>query len=279
MSELREPDFALERDLFVRVSDKSTEHDSLDGLTLRANVLLFSYNRPKMLREAIESVLAQDYGNFDLYIVDDGSDLFDPYDIADEFRDERIVLAVAPQIPMEERVKRSRLGANANVVIMQLLEQEPVYYLCDDDLMAPKWLSRSIRAFQSDPLMHVVQGESWYFEDGHLDEAAYGMPTDGYKAMPTMFWGTGSFGHRTLCCKKEGIWWSDNTYGHSQDTNFIMDFWKLHADYGYIPTPAVYRREHENTLSNKLGRKTDGKYEIGYIPPPATKEMFEHLEN
>lgn len=278
MSDLREPDFELERDLFVRVSDKSTEKDSIEGLTLTANILLFSYNRPKMLREAIESVLAQDYGNFNLYIVDDGSDLFDPQDVQAEYADERIICALASQIPLDERVKKSRLGENANAVIKMVPENEPVYYLCDDDLMGAKWLSRSIRAFQQDPLMHVVQGDSWYFDDGHLDEAQYGLPTDGYKAMPTMFWGTGSFGHRALCSKQEGVWWSDNTFGHSQDTNFIMDLWNTHQDYGYIPTPAVYRREHENTLSNKLGRKTDGKYEIGYIPPPATKEMFESLE-
>jgi glycosyltransferase involved in cell wall biosynthesis len=282
VSDLREPNFELENDLFVRVTEQSTEKDTTEGLNLRANVLIFSYNRPKMLREAIESVLSQDYGNFDLYIVDDGSDIFDPLDLVNEYTDERILIAQAPKIPIEERIKQSRLGRNANAVIETLPDIEPVYYLCDDDLMGPLWLSRSIRAFQSSEDVHVVQGESWYFNDGEdwRTESQYGMPTDGYKAMPTMYWGTGSFAHRALCSKQEGIWWADNTFGHSQDTNFIMDFWNSHSDYGWIPTPALYRREHENTLSAKLGRKDEnGKYEIGFIPPPATKEMFEHLEN
>lgn len=248
---------------------------------MRANVLVFSYNRPRMLREAIESVLSQDYPNFDLYVVDDGSDVFDVWDLLEEYDDDRILLAQAPPISIEERLQRSRLGANANAVITQLLDNEVVYYLCDDDLMAPKWLSRSIRTFQMMPEVHVIQGESWYFQDGQdpLTEAVYGMPTENYTDMPTMYWSTGSFAHKVHCVTKEGIFWTDNSHLHSQDTNFINDIWKAHPNYGMIQSPAIYRREHDKTLSTKLGRKNEsGKYQAGYIPPPATAEMLRNLE-
>jgi cellulose synthase/poly-beta-1,6-N-acetylglucosamine synthase-like glycosyltransferase len=279
---LREPNFDNEMDMFVLAHNETKEQDRLDGLELKANVLIFSYNRPKLLREAIDSVLAQDYRNFDLYIVDDGSDNFDPEDLQKEYDDSRIVVAQAPQITMEERLKRSRLGANANSVIEQIPDEEPIYYLCDDDLMGRFWLSRSIRAFQATPETHMIQGESWYFNDGDdpWTQAKYGMPIDGYQAVPTMFWSTGSFAHRALCSKQEGIWWTDNTLLHSQDTNFIMDFWVTHPTYAVVQAPAVYRREHEHTLSAKLGRKNDqGKYEVGFRPGAVTKEMLNDLDN
>jgi len=281
MDDIREPDFHMEEDMFVLVTDQKNSVDSINGLTLKANILIFSYNRPNMLKEAISSVLYQDYGKFDLYVVDDGSDNFDIKALLDDFSDNRILLAQASQISMAERLRRSRLGENANAVISQIPDNEPVYYLCDDDLMAPLWLSRSITAFQAYPEIHVVQGESWYFQDGQNPEteAIYGMPVDKYNGMPTMYWSTGSFAHKALCCKQEGLWWSDNTFLHSQDTNFIMDFWKSHSNYSVVPTKAVYRREHENTLSAKLGRKDEfGRYQIGFIPPPATKEMLEKME-
>lgn len=278
----REPEFNSEHNLIVAATNETGVVDSTEGLTLKAAILIFSYNRPKMLTEAIESVINQDYEKFDIYVVDDGSDIFDPWhDVIRNFDDERILLARASKIPVEERMKQSRLGRNANSVIKTLPDQDIVYYLCDDDLMAQKWLSRSIRTFQMMPEVHVVQGEAWYFQDGEdpLKDAIYGMPADGYSDMPTMFWSTGSFAHKALCSNREGLWWMDNSYLHSQDTNFINDLWSLHPNYGMVSTPAVYRREHSKTLSAKLGRKNElGRYQSGYIPPPATKEMLEDLE-
>lgn len=279
---IREPNFELEEDMFVFVTDQKQAQDSTTGLVLRANVLIFSYNRPRMLKEAIESVLNQSYGNFDLYIVDDGSDKFDPNEILEYYADSRILLAQAPKISMEERMRASRLGSNANAVIEQIPNNEPVYYLCDDDIMAPLWLARSTKAFEEFPDTHVVQGESWYFHDGQnpYTDSIYGLEVDKASPVPTMYWSTGSFAHKALCCKEEGLWWSDNTYLHSQDTNFIMDFWNSHSNYGVVPTPAVYRREHKNTLSAKLGRKDEkGKYQVGYVPPPATQQMLEEMED
>lgn len=279
-SEIVEPDFSSEEDLLVMARDVGKFADSIDGLTLKANILLFSYNRPKMIREAIQSVLDQSYGNFDLFIVDDGSD-FDLIDLVDDYADQRILTAIAPKISTDQRVNSSRLGSNANAVIETIPDEEPVYYLCDDDIMGPNWLSRSIRTFQMMPEIHVVTGEAWSFNDGedYLTEATYGMQVDKQPNILTTYWSTGSFGHRALCCKREGLWWTDNRHLHSQDTNFIMGIWKTHSDYGAIATPALFRREHENTLSAKLGRKNeDGKYEIGFLPPPATKEMLEKME-
>jgi len=276
---IEEPKFDMQKDLIMMTKDERQFKEEPVTPSFKANVLILSYNRPKMLRQAIESVLDQQYGDLDIYIVDDGSD-FDVWGLIKEFEDSRLLLAQAPKISVEERVKVSRLGRNLNSVIETLDNDDVVFYLCDDDIMAPNWILRAMIGFINYPAIHVVAGESWYFDDGQdwRTEARYGLSTYEASGIPTAYWSTGSFGHRVKCCKEEGVWWKDNHYLHSQDANFILDLWNLHSDYLYIPSPSVYRREHPKTLSAKLGRKDEeGRYKPGYIPPPARREHIEGM--
>lgn len=265
----------MEQDLIVMVKDEKSFKDGPIETDLTASVILLSYNRPRMLREAIDSVVSQSYPKLDLYVCDDGSD-FDVWETISSYEDERILLYQAPRIKTDQRIKHSRIAENIGNILKEIDDQGVVFYLCDDDLMAPEWISRSMRGYATYPDNHVVAGESWYFNEGEsLADAKYGMDMYESSGIPTAYWSTGSFSHRMICYREEGLRWKDNIHGHSQDTNFIMDLWKLHSDYIYIPVPALYRREHDNTLSAKLGRKgPDGKYTPGYIPPPATEEMI-----
>lgn len=275
--EIEQPEFDNERELIIMVQDGVVYKDAVrDGP--KACVLILSYNRPRMLGEAIESVLSQRYRNMDVFVVDDGSD-FDVWGLIESFRDERLLLAAAPKITIEERMAVSRVGANINAVLSQISSDSVVYYLCDDDIMAPDWIPRSMTGFINYDA-HVVAGEPWYFNDGEdwSTSAKYGMPRREVSGgIPTAYWATGSFAHLARCFHSEGLRWKDNTYLHSQDTNFINDLWDLHSDYLYIKVPAVYRREHPNMLSAKLGRKEDGLYKPGFVPPPAKREHIEGL--
>ena len=274
-----EPNFDMEQDLFVMVKDeKRFNDDEVNPSLLKANILILSYNRPRMLQEAIESILGQEYYNFELMVIDDGSD-FDVWGTIDSFRDKRLTLVQAPQITIEERLQKSRIAENMNQVISNIPDEQMIFYLCDDDIFAPRWLIRAMLGATSYPDMHIVQGEAWYFNDGEdwRTEAIYGMP-DGYQqqaGIPTMYWSTGSFAHRALCWKQEGLRWKDNSFGHSQDTNFILNMWNTHKNYLVVNKPAIYRREHENALSSKLGRKDkNGRYKPGFLPPKVNEKMI-----
>jgi len=278
MSDLEEPNFNMERDLIIMVKDEKVFSSPSKKADTKVNIIILSYNRPRMLRETIKSVVNQTYPNMDIYVCDDGSD-FDVWEAIGEFEDERLLLYQAPRIELSERVSRSRVAENITNILDEITDGV-VCYICDDDIMAPEWIARSLTGFDSYPDAHVVAGESWYFHDGEhwQKDAKYGMELYERSGIPTAYWATGSFLHRMECYWDEGLKWKDNLHGHSQDANFIMDLWSLHADYIYIPVPAVYRREHEKSLSSKLGRKgPDGLYKPGFIPPPATAEMMEGM--
>lgn len=102
----------------------------------RVSVLLTSYNRPAMLAEAIESVLAQTYEDYELIILDDNSS--DP-----GVRNLLVTYWAHPKIRLyksnvadAERKERVRYAVLANTGL-RLAEGEYVTYLCDDDLYLP----------------------------------------------------------------------------------------------------------------------------------------------
>lgn len=268
----------MEQDLIVMVKDERVVSPTLTS-SIKANVILLSYNRPRMLKEAIESVLNQTYSNIDCYVCDDGSD-FDVWSLISEFKDERVLLFQGPRMNTEQRISKSRIGGYMNSVVDDLFDNDIVFYLCDDDIIHPEWIARSVTGYEAYPTNHVVAGESWYFHDGEdwKTEAKYGMEIYERSGIPTAYWSTGSFSHRVHCAKRENLVWKDSLTGHSQDTTFLLDLWNLHQDYIYIPVPALYRREHDNTLSAKLGRKgDDGRYKLGFTPGPIEERMIQGM--
>lgn len=274
--EYRDPSFKMDKDVIMRSSEGLGMSDSTKGLNTIANVILLSYNRPRMLREAIDSVRNGTYQKFQIWIADDGSD-FDVAELAGSYKDDRIGWIQREKITPEERATRSRIAENINALIEQIPGEEMIYYLCDDDLFDKDWLARSITCIEHSPTYHVVTGESHYFFDGEDPdtESKPGIPLEGEgdSAIPRMWWGLGSFAHRGWCWHKESVKWYDSYYGHSIDTNFISDLWFTHQQYLIVDKPAVYRREHERMLSAKLGRKdASGRYLAGAIPPPLRPE-------
>lgn len=257
----------LDAEVIARHSEFSPTIDR----ELKANIILFSYNRPRMLREAIKNIIEQPYKNFYLWILDDGSD-FDVMKVIQEFGDWRIFLAQAPKISIEERIdpKSTRFADNANFVLDQIPEEDNfVIYLCDDDLLHPDWITVCNRGFVNSEY-HMVAGKTYYFNDGddYLKDGIEGFPAappPGNIQDPNNFlvwWQVGGFAHLMKCHYEEDVKWGMG-YGdqaHSWDVSYVKQLWAAHISYVLSNAPSVYRREHPNTLSEKLGRKTNGLY-------------------
>lgn len=268
-------------DVFMRMTDPVGMSLKSDGY-LEAHVLILSYNRPKMLKEAIMSALTQNYNNITVWVLDDASD-FDMKEIHDDLKDNRVIFVRFPDITMEERVAHNRVADNINFAIEKIPKDAIIFYLCDDDLLAPNWIPMVTNVLEVNQDRHIVQGQLWSFWGDDVAIAKPGMPyaDKGPRfESPYAWWSTGTFAHRGICWHDENIKWHFRPEGHSQDAEFILRMWHAHANLLVIDAPAYFRREHQNTLSARLGKfKEDGKtWRSDWVIPPISQEMLGAME-
>lgn len=118
------------------------------------SVIIPTYNRGWIVKEAIDSVLAQDFGNFELIVVDDGSTdgtqgLLGEYD-----EDIRVI----HQTNRGVSAARNR-GIDEAVAPL-------VAFLDSDDLWKPQKLSRQIEFFNTHPESLINQTEEIWVRNG-----------------------------------------------------------------------------------------------------------------
>lgn len=101
------------------------------------SVVIPSYNRSALAAQAIESVLAQSYGDFEIVFVDDGSN-DDTRQVVGAYNDSRI------QYIFQEN---AGLGAARNTGIARA-QGQVVAFLDSDDLFLPRCLESQVRTFE-----------------------------------------------------------------------------------------------------------------------------------
>jgi glycosyltransferase involved in cell wall biosynthesis len=117
------------------------------------SVIIPSYNRSQMLQEAIESVVSQDFQDFELVVVDDGST-----------DDTRAVLQAYPEIRIVDQEHRGVSTArNAGV---RAAQGDVLAFLDSDDLWLPSKLSAQITFFQNNPAARICQTEEIWLRNG-----------------------------------------------------------------------------------------------------------------
>jgi hypothetical protein len=117
-----------------------TEFASRSGVAAKplVSVIMPVHNRPKLVREAIESVLSQSYNNLELIVCDDASDDETP-DVVASYRDTRISLI------------RLRCNAGAAVARNKCLEQARgtyLSYLDSDNIWHPEFLRSMVGSLE-----------------------------------------------------------------------------------------------------------------------------------
>lgn len=121
----------------------------------KVSVILPTCDRLEYLEEAIASVLAQTYSNFELMVCDDHSAVDVPAVIA-RFQDRRITYVRNP----------SRLGCGGNNhAAYSRVETDLVAHIDDDDLWAPEFLRSMVELLANDPDA-VVAFSDKYVVDG-----------------------------------------------------------------------------------------------------------------
>lgn len=118
------------------------------------SVIIPTYNRARMLKQAIDSVLAQDFADFELIVVDDGS-TDDTQDILNAYQEDIIVIS---QENKGVSAARNKGIASASGRFVAFLDS--------DDLWLPKKLAVQADFFYSNPDALICQTEEIWIRNG-----------------------------------------------------------------------------------------------------------------
>ncbi len=120
------------------------------------SAIIPTHNRSKLLQRAINSVLSQTYKNFEIIIIDDGSN-DNTQNICQKFIDENENIRYI-------RNENSAGGAEARNIGMRQAKGEIITFLDDDDEWLPQKLEKQIEIFKQNPEVGIV-GTNYFWID------------------------------------------------------------------------------------------------------------------
>lgn len=144
------------RPLLLQPSNELVKSIMQPGLV---SIMMPAYNAADYIAEAIESILAQRYQNWELIIVDDGS-TDQTSAIASSYGDARIKLFHQPN--QGESAARNRALAQ--------MQGEYVAFLDADDLFQPRHLSAAVSYLQHHPEHQGVYTDGYYCDQQGMPE-------------------------------------------------------------------------------------------------------------
>ena len=121
---------------------------------LQVSVIIPTYNRGWILRQAVDSVLGQDFEDFELIVVDDGS--------TDNTRE--ILAAYGNDIVVLEQNNRGVSAARNRGIASA--SAPLIAFLDSDDLWKPQKLTRQIEFFSAEPQTLICQTEEIWIRNG-----------------------------------------------------------------------------------------------------------------
>ena len=214
---------------------------------MRHSVILTSYNRPTLIKRAIRSVREQTHQDFQLVIIDDGSDENTISSISQEIRDDVRCLLVHTRdpIPSDRKACANRLVDRINEGLEQATG-EIIHYLADDDF----YDRNRFRVFEElfkDPSVVVGYGRLYYInENGHLTgETRFPKDiSDPWNALDH-----NQVAHRRSALDKVQIWDQGDFGDFAPDGYFfrkLRNYWDFHG----IDRIVAYKRYHPLNMQN-----------------------------
>lgn len=132
----------------------------------RVQVILTSYNRPRMVQASINSVLKQVWGNFTLYIMD-GNSREDVKQILRRYEKHPKVKLFFSNEENETRLKKCGYAVEINRAL-KMGEEMYVTYLTDDAGMYPNKLHDMVSWLDHHPKLNMCYGNQNVIQDGKV---------------------------------------------------------------------------------------------------------------
>lgn len=254
-----------EEEYYREHSNKSWSHCSSMELpvaespkitTGKVSVILTSYNRPGLIREAISSVLSQTYTNYELIVVDDGSNQ-ETIDSVKSFVDSRIV----PLFLGRRELSGARYCHSINSAL-EVSTGDFITHLADDDLYLPSRLDRMVKVFMEQPQVWITYGQqSVQSFDAVMQKTKEEIrPLVGITRKPQGAVDQHSFMYRRACLNyfskpywPTGDWWA----GDIAFFNRLVRYW----DFYPISEVLDVHRFHPNGIQSRIMAGKNPVYE------------------
>jgi len=202
------------------------------------SVIIPTYNRVDLLRASIESVAAQTLTDYEIIVVDDGSE--------DDTRD----YVTSLDLPIQYHWQLNQGVSEARNHALRVVRTEFVAFLDSDDLWKPRFLAETIARLRSRPDEAIVYTDfistnsAGKVIGGHRKKPHAGNVTS--ELFKSTFIHTSAVVARAHIIRDAGGF--DGRLTHNED----YDLWlrlSLRCRIGLVPKPLCLRRCHRNSLS------------------------------
>ena len=244
----------------------TNEMPHLQDKTPLVSVILTTYNRRDLLRDAIRSVLEQTYTNFELLVVNDAGE--DVNDITDSFNDKRIKLFT----------HRFNSGLPfARNTALRFIQGEIVTYLDDDDLYMPHHLQTVVNTFVKTNAAVVFTGSIYVDETIKDGKRTIVEKTDPFGSISYSkerlhiqnFIPVNAWAHRAQTVQEVGYF--DESLRSMEDWEYLLRLSRKY-DFQQVNETTVEVRRRVDNADNMLRREGKSFYDI-------YKTIYERYDN
>jgi glycosyltransferase involved in cell wall biosynthesis len=234
----------------------------------RVTVVLPVYNHERYLPEALDSIYSQDYSDYQIVAIDDGS--------SDSSL--RILSENRGRITLIEAAHHGAAAARNTAI--RAADSEFVAFIDADDVWTPARLRESVERFHNGKVDLLASALSFIDANGKELAGSWACPPEGandyWGALLERNWiGTPSVSVRRKTLDEVGCF--DKTFTHAED----YDLW-LRVGLGhtidYIPTPLVRCRRHSsNTSLNIVAHQKFERIALQKVDPAQAHAAFYRL--
>ena len=206
------------------------------------SVIIAVYNQEKYLGEAIVSVLADDYPNKEILVIDDGSD------------DETGVIARGFKQVKYYRKNHTGVAATRNLGILKN-NGEFITYLDSDDIWVSGRVQKCLHYFADNPDLDYVLGLQQNFLEPGIAKPETMLQE--WIDNPTEASNNGVIMVKKSYYKKVGLY--DESLDKTEDTDWIFRAKDQNLNYMRVPVHCLMRRIHGANLSLETRAETKSR--------------------
>ena len=218
------------------------------------SIVIATYNRSKLLRECLESLLAQTYRDIEIIVVDDGSTDDTPATITEIIQKHNKI----------RYFPRPHLGVcAARNFGLTKATGEFIGFFDSDDLWPPNYIETMVKSLQANPDFDVAYSKIMLLVDGKIQGPYITMekPPTGY-ITTDLFFRSRPFNLPSSTIFRKNVWngifW-DETIRNCDDFDLFLRI-STKSKFMYVPDVYMMYRKTENSITSAAIKK------IIYLP-------------